>query len=195
MARQGLRVLGLAYSETLVDLNEMDAENHLTFLGLFGMMDPPRKEAILAVKLCKQIKIKVVMITGDHKLTAMAVAKELGIYQNGDEALTGEDLEKMSQEELEAKVRSVTVYARVSPMHKLRIVDAWKKKNEIVAMTGDGVNDAPALKKSDIGIAMGITGTEVKKESADLVLADDNFATIVKAIELVDGLMITSRNT
>jgi len=187
MASVGLRVLGIAYKEMsgeLMSCKEASAENELVFLGLIGMMDPPRKEAMQAVKLCRQIGIKPVMITGDHKLTALAVAKELGIYHEGDEVLTGEDLERLSQEEFEAKVRNVTVYARVSPLHKLKIVEAWKKKGEVVAMTGDGVNDAPALKKSDIGVAMGITGTEVTKESADLVLADDNFATIVKAVEL-----------
>jgi len=187
MASGGLRILGLAYKEMsgdLINCKEEAAESELVFLGLIGMMDPPRKEAIQAVKLCRQIGIKTVMITGDHKLTALTVAKEIGIYQQGDEVLTGEDLEQISQEEFESKVRKVSVYARVSPMHKLKIVEAWKKKGEVVAMTGDGVNDAPALKKSDIGIAMGITGTEVTKESADLVLADDNFATIVKAVEL-----------
>ncbi len=187
MASGGLRVLGMAYKEitcNAADCKEETAESQLVFLGLLGMMDPPRKEAMQAVKLCRKIGIKTVMITGDHKLTALAVAKELGIYQKGDEILTGEDLERLSQEEFEAKVRNVSVYARVSPLHKLKIVEAWKKKGEIVAMTGDGVNDAPALKKSDIGVAMGITGTEVTKESADLVLADDNFATIVKAVEL-----------
>ncbi len=187
MAGGGLRVLGIAYKEMLGDLTsckEETAESELSFLGLIGMMDPPRKEVMEAVKLCRQIKIRPIMITGDHKLTALAVAKELGIYQTGDEVLTGEDLERMSQEEFEGKVKNVSVYARVSPLHKLKIVEAWKKKGEIVAMTGDGVNDAPALKKSDIGVAMGITGTEVTKESADLVLADDNFATIVNAVEL-----------
>ncbi len=149
------------------------------------MIDPARKEAMEAVKLCRQIKIKPVMITGDHKLTALAVAKELGIYQEGDEVLTGEELEKISDEELEAKVRKISVSTLEFLLFiSSRIVQAWKKNGEIVAMTGDGVNDAPALKKSDIGIAMGITGTEVTKESADLVLADDNFATIVNAVEL-----------
>lgn len=187
MAGGGLRVLGIAYKEmpaNSTSYKEETAESELVFLGLIGMMDPPRKEVMEAVKLCRQIKIKPVMITGDHKLTALAVAKELGIYQEGDEVLTGEDLERLSQEDFEEKVRNVSVYARVSPLHKLKIVEAWKKKGEIVAMTGDGVNDAPALKKSDIGIAMGITGTEVTKESADLVLADDNFATIVNAVEM-----------
>ncbi len=187
MASGGLRILGIAYKEMLGDLitcKEEAAESELVFLGLIGMMDPPRKEAMEAVKLCRKIGIKTVMITGDHKLTALAVAKELGIYHEGDQVLTGEELERISQEEFEAKVRNVTVYARVSPLHKLKIVEAWKKKGEVVAMTGDGVNDAPALKKSDIGIAMGITGTEVTKESADLVLADDNFATIIRAVEL-----------
>ena len=187
MASAGLRILGIAYKEMssdLINCKEETAESELVFLGLIGMMDPPRKEAMEAVKLCRQIGIKTVMITGDHKLTALAVAKELGIYHEGDQVLTGEDLDRISEEEFEAKVRNVTVYARVSPLHKLKIVQAWKKKGEVVAMTGDGVNDAPALKKSDIGVAMGITGTEVTKESADLVLADDNFATIVKAVEL-----------
>ncbi|MCW3984020.1 MAG: cation-translocating P-type ATPase [Candidatus Bathyarchaeota archaeon] len=187
MASDGLRVLGVAYKEVSGDgtsYKEEDAESELSFLGLVGMMDPPRKEAMEAVRLCRQINIKPVMITGDHKLTALAVAKEIGIFKEGDEVLTGEDLEQLSQEEFEAKVRNVSVYARVSPLHKLKIVDAWKKKGEVVAMTGDGVNDAPALKKADIGVAMGITGTEVTKESADLVLADDNFATIVNAVEL-----------
>jgi len=187
MASQGLRVLGIAYKEMSGDLTvctEESVENNLVFLGLIGMMDPPRKEAIDAVRLCKQIKIKPIMITGDHKLTALAVAKEIGIYQDGDEILTGEDLERISDEEFSDKVRRISVYARVSPLHKLKIVEAWKNKGEVVAMTGDGVNDAPALKKSDIGVAMGITGTEVTKESADLVLEDDNFATIVNAVEM-----------
>ena len=187
MASGGLRVLGIAYKEMVGELTnckEETAESELVFLGLIGMMDPPRKEVMDAVKLCNQIKIKPVMITGDHKLTALAVAKELGIFHDGDEVMTGEELERISQEEFESKVRNITVYARVSPLHKLKIVEAWKKKGEVVAMTGDGVNDAPALKKADIGIAMGISGTEVTKESADLVLADDNFASIVSAVEL-----------
>jgi len=187
MARESLRVLGIAYktiSTGTINLNEETLENDLIFLGLMGMMDPPREEAIRAVEVCKQIKIKPIMITGDHKLTAMAVAKEMGIYQEGDLVLTGEDLERMVEEEFEEIVEKVTVYARVSPLHKLKIVEAWKKRGQVVAMTGDGVNDAPALKQADIGVAMGITGTEVTKESADLVLADDNFATIVNAVEL-----------
>ena len=155
----------------------------MVFLGFVGMMDPPREEAVEAVRVCRQVSIRPVMITGDHKLTAVAVAREIGIYREGDSVLTGEELAKMDEAALAAVVEQVTVYARVSPMDKLKIVRAWKDKGHVVAMTGDGVNDAPALKHADIGIAMGISGTDVAKESADIVLADDNFATIVKAIE------------
>jgi len=187
MAKEALRVLGVAYKKTSANITNFDEETlekDLIFLGLIGMMDPPREEAIKAVEVCKQVKIRPIMITGDHKLTAVAIAKETGIYQEGDIVLTGEDLEKMIDEEFEDIVEKVSVYARVSPTHKLKIVQAWKKKGHIVAMTGDGVNDAPALKHADIGVAMGITGTDVTKEASDLVLTDDNFATIVNAIEL-----------
>ena len=185
MAQEALRVLGVAYRELRdgIAYTEEAVEKDMTFLGLAGMIDPPREEAIEAIKVCKQILIKPIMVTGDHKLTAVAIAKEIGIYKQGDVVLTGEELEKMSDEEYENVVDKVTVYARVSPMDKLKIVRAWKKKGEVVAMTGDGVNDAPALKQADIGVAMGITGTDVSKEAADMVLGDDNFATIVKAIE------------
>ncbi|RJS83261.1 cation-translocating P-type ATPase [Candidatus Bathyarchaeota archaeon] len=186
MASEALRVLGVAYKELKTSnpkvLDETTVETGLVFIGLVGMIDPPREEAKEANKLCQQAGIKTVMITGDHKNTAIAVAKEIGILRNGI-ALTGEELDKMSDEEFEKIVEEVEVYARVSPEHKLRIVRALKKKGHIVAMTGDGVNDAPALKQADIGIAMGITGTDVTKEAADMVLADDNFATIVKAVE------------
>jgi Ca2+-transporting ATPase len=164
-------------------LEEEAFERGLTFLGLIGMMDPPRDEAREAVRVCREVHIRPIMITGDHLLTAVAVAAEVGIHRTGDKVLTGDDLARMSDRELEAIVDQVTVYARVSPMDKLKIVKAWKARGEIVAMTGDGVNDAPALKHADIGIAMGMTGTDVAKEAADMVLGDDNFATIVKAIE------------
>ena len=185
MAQAALRVLGFAYRDCpdAIECTEEHLEHDLVFVGLAGMMDPPREEAIEATKVCKQVGIKPIMITGDHKLTAVAIAKEIGIYKEGDRVLTGEELEKMSDEEFEKIVDKVTVYARVSPMDKLKIVKAWKRRGEVVAMTGDGVNDAPALKQADIGIAMGISGTDVAKEASDMVLNDDNFATIVKAIE------------
>lgn len=185
MAQAALRVLGFACRECTepIECSEEHIEHHMVFVGLAGMMDPPREEAIEAISVCKQVGIKSIMITGDHKLTAVAIAKEMGIFKDGDMVLTGEELERKSEEELEKIVDKVTVYARVSPMDKLKIVKAWKARGEVVAMTGDGVNDAPALKHADIGVAMGITGTEVTKEASDMVLSDDNFATIVKAIE------------
>jgi P-type Ca2+ transporter type 2C len=185
MAEAALRVLAMASRELPEsgDLSEDAVENNMVLLGLAGMMDPPRLEAIEAIKVCKQVRIRTVMITGDHRLTAVAIAREMGIYKDGDRVLSGDELERMSEEELSGIVHTVTVYARVSPMDKLKIVKAWKRRGDVVAMTGDGVNDAPALKHADIGIAMGITGTEVSKEAADMVLLDDNFATIVSAIE------------
>ncbi|MEE9458160.1 MAG: cation-translocating P-type ATPase [Candidatus Bathyarchaeia archaeon] len=186
MAAQALRVLAVAYKEipdSTNDFDEKTLESDLIFLGLIGMIDPPRPEAKIAVKRAKQVGMKSIMITGDHKLTAVAIATEMGIYEDGNIAMTGDELERISDEELQNMVTIVTVYARVSPLQKLKIVKAWKKRGEVVAMTGDGVNDAPAVKNADIGIAMGITGTEVTKESSDMVLADDNFATIVQAIE------------
>jgi Ca2+-transporting ATPase len=185
MATDALRVLAIAYRDLpeADEYNEELIEKDLVFLGLIGMMDPPREEAVEAVRVCREVAIKPIMITGDHKLTALAVAKELGIYRDGDLVFTGEDLSKVDDNEFDRVVDKITVYARVSPLDKLKIVKAWKNRGEIVAMTGDGVNDAPALKHADIGIAMGITGTEVAKEAADIVLSDDNFATIVRAIE------------
>ena len=186
MAKEALRVLACGYKE--IDhkptKEEMEnIENNLIFVGLVGMIDPPREEAKKAVEKCKTAGIKTVMITGDHKITAAAIAKQLGILENEDEAITGQELEKMTDEELEKNVRHYSVYARVSPEHKVRIVRAWQKNGEIVAMTGDGVNDSPALKQANIGCAMGIVGTDVAKEAADVILTDDNFATIVSAVE------------
>lgn len=188
MALQALRNLGFAYKELPTEAVKLDEEfeDEFVFVGIMGMIDPPRPEVKDAIGICKSAGIHVVMITGDHKLTAVAVAKELNLLGEKEEegnVLTGEELEKMTDDQLAAVVEKVVIYARVSPEHKMRIIKAWKKKNEVVAMTGDGVNDAPALKMSDIGIAMGITGTEVTKEAADMVLADDNFASIIKAVK------------
>ncbi|MFB3889984.1 MAG: cation-translocating P-type ATPase [Candidatus Bathyarchaeia archaeon] len=186
LAGNALRVLAMAYKRLpmSVDMLGDDAiEQGLVFAGLEGMIDPPREEAIEANKVCRKAGIKTVMITGDHKLTAVAVAREVGIFREGDLELTGLELDKIGDTEFEHQVEKVSVYARVSPEHKLRIVNAWKKRGHIVAMTGDGVNDAPAVKAADVGVSMGITGTDVTKESSDLVLTDDNFATIVKAVE------------
>lgn len=188
MASEALRVLGVAFKDLSSFLTEKfdneALESDLVFIGLVGMIDPPREEAKIAVKKCDEAGIRTVMITGDHKLTAVAIAKELGILRGGEDIiLTGYELDTMNEEDFEKIVEKVSVYARVSPEHKLRIIKALKKKGHIVAMTGDGINDAPALKQADIGIAMGITGTDVTREAADIVLADDNFATIVNAVE------------
>ena len=183
LSTEGLRVLAFAYREldAIRPLSLAD-EQEFTFLGLISMIDPPRPEAIQAVADAKQGGIRTIMITGDHKITATAIAKQLGIFQEGDQALSGVELDNMTDEQLDACLASVSVYARVSPEHKIRIVNAWQRRGSIVSMTGDGVNDAPALKKADIGVAMGITGTEVSKDAASMILADDNFATIVKAV-------------
>ena len=186
MADRALRVLGVACRELEFlprELNSRTLEQELTFVGLIGMMDPPRPEAKRAVEQCFAAGIRPVMITGDHKLTAVAVARELGIYRPGDLAVTGEDLDFLPQSALEEEVERFSVYARVSPEHKMRIVKAWKANEKVVAMTGDGVNDAPALKTADIGCAMGRSGTDVAKGAADMILTDDNFATIVAAVE------------
>lgn len=180
-SENGLRVLTFAYKEKDEDLTP-ETEHGFTFIGLVSEMDPPREESIEAVARAKKAGIRTVMITGDHKVTAVAIAKKIGIFSDGDIAVTGLELDKMSDEELEQKIEKIAVYARVSPENKIRIVNAWQKKDKIVSMTGDGVNDAPALKKADIGVAMGITGTEVSKDAASMILADDNFATIIKAV-------------
>ena len=186
MAKDALRVLAMAYKEIDHEPTDEEMENMeqgLIYVGMVGMIDPPRLEVKDAVDKCKNAGIKTVMITGDHKITAIAIAKSLGILENEEEALTGAELEKMSDEDLTKNIRKYSVYARVSPEHKVRIVKAWQANGEIVAMTGDGVNDAPALKTADIGCAMGIVGTDVSKEAADVILTDDNFATIVSSVE------------
>ena len=182
-SQEGLRVLAFGYKEVPEDYTlSLDNENDFIFLGLISMMDPPREESKAGVADAKRAGIKPVMITGDHKITATAIAKQIGIFEDGDIAMTGRELDAMSEEELDRKITEISVYARVSPENKIRIVDAWQRRGSITAMTGDGVNDAPALKKADIGVAMGITGTEVSKDAAAMILTDDNFATIIKAV-------------
>ncbi len=191
LSREALRVIAVGYKyidEIPSELTGENLENDLNFMGLLGMIDPPRPEAKAAVAIAKKAGIKPVMITGDHIITASAIAKELGIMEEGDLAITGAELDLMSDEELSEKVSSISVYARVSPENKIRIVKAWKEKDKVVAMTGDGVNDAPALKAADIGCAMGITGTDVAKGAADMTLTDDNFATIVDAVSEGRGI-------
>ena len=180
-SENGLRVLAFAYKESDEELSA-DTEKDLTFIGLVSEMDPPREESVAAVARAKEAGIRTVMITGDHKVTAVAIAKKIGIFNDGDIALTGLELDALSDEELDQEIEKVAVYARVSPENKIRIVNAWQRKDHIVSMTGDGVNDAPALKKADVGVAMGITGTEVSKDAASMILTDDNFATIIKAV-------------
>lgn len=182
-SQKGMRVLAVAYKNYKSYDLTIDDEDNLTFLGLAAMVDPPREQSESAVQECKEAGIKPIMITGDYKVTAAAIAKRIGILENADEACEGSVIDKMSDEELENFVENISVYARVSPEHKIRIVKAWQAKGNIVAMTGDGVNDAPALKQADVGVAMGITGSEVSKDAAAMVLTDDNFQTIVKAIE------------
>ena len=191
MSKNALRVLAVGYKEIAeipaVPTSE-ELENGLTFMGLVGMIDPPRPEAKAAVAVCRKAGIKPVMITGDHVVTASAIAKELGILEDGDKAITGAELDAMTEEQLDNEVEHISVYARVSPENKIRIVKAWQRKNQVVSMTGDGVNDAPALKAADIGCAMGITGTDVAKGAADMTLTDDNFATIVDAVREGRGI-------
>ncbi len=191
MSADALRVLAVGYKyidSVSTEPTSEELENGLTFLGLVGMIDPPRPEAKAAVEVCRKAGIKPVMITGDHVVTASAIAKELGILLEGDKAITGAQLDAMSDEELDKEVENISVYARVSPENKIRIVKAWQKKGQVVSMTGDGVNDAPALKAADIGCAMGITGTDVAKGAADMTLTDDNFATIVDAVKEGRGI-------
>ena len=196
LSSNGLRVLAFTFKNFPLqkELTKED-EDEYTFLGLISMIDPPREESKIAVQNCLKAGIKPVMITGDHKVTAVAIAKEIGIYKDGDEALNGIELSAMIDEELHERIEKISVYARVSPEDKIRIVSAWQSRGKICAMTGDGVNDAPALKKADIGIAMGITGTEVSKDAASMILADDNFATIVKAIATGRNIYFNIKNS
>ena len=191
MAADALRVLGIALKpldEVPTNPTVDELEYDLTFVGLVGLIDPPRNEAKLAIKDCKRAGIRTVMITGDHIVTASAIAKQLGILEGDQKAVTGAELEAMTDEQLEDEIENISVYARVSPQDKIRIVQAWQKKGHVVAMTGDGVNDAPALKAADIGCAMGITGTDVAKSAAAMTLTDDNFATIVSAVKQGRGI-------
>ena len=190
MANRALRVLGFAYKSLTEEYTteSEEIERDLTFIGLQAMIDPPREEVRESIKKCRSAGISTVVITGDHKLTAIAITKELGLFKDGDMALSGEELDRLSEDELDEIVENVVICARVSPEHKVRILSALKKNGHVVAMTGDGVNDAPALKRSDIGIAMGITGTDVAKEASDMVLTDDNFASIVNAVEEGRGI-------
>lgn len=182
-SENGLRVLAFAYREAEENENlSLASEDNYIFLGLISMIDPPREESAAAVADAKRAGIRPIMITGDHKITATAIARQIGIFEDGDMAVTGPELDAMSDEELDEKIARISVYARVSPENKIRIVDAWQRRGNVVSMTGDGVNDAPALKKADIGVAMGITGTEVSKDAASMILTDDNFATIIKAV-------------
>ena len=183
MADSALRVLAMAYRPTDKVSSEMEeVERDLIFVGITGMIDPEREEVIGAIQECRDAGIRTVMITGDHKATALAIASKIGIYRDGDKAITGTELDKLSEEEFDANVEKYSVYARIAPEQKVKIVTAWQKKGQIVAMTGDGVNDAPALKQADIGVSMGITGTEVAKDASDMILSDDNFVTIVSAV-------------
>ena len=195
-AEHGLRVLAFAM-KGMNEVRELEFsdESNFIFIGLISMIDPPREESKEAVKSCVRAGIKPVMITGDYKVTAKAIAREIGIYKDGDETLNGVEVEKMSDEELMKQVERVSVYARVSPEHKIRIVSAWQKLGKICAMTGDGVNDAPALKKADVGIAMGITGTEVSKDAASMILTDDNFSTIIKSVVTGRNLYANIKNS
>ena len=196
LSMEGLRVLAFAYRELeAVRPLTLEDENEFTFIGLISMIDPPRPEAVQAVADAKRGGIRTIMITGDHKVTASAIAKQLGIFREGDEAVSGVELDNMSEKDLAERLERISVYARVSPEHKIRIVKAWQAKGKIVSMTGDGVNDAPALKAADIGVAMGITGTEVSKDAASMILADDNFATIVKAVVNGRGVYTNIKNS
>ena len=195
LSEEGLRVLAFGYRELdCVRELSLDDEQGYVFIGLISMIDPPRSESVAAVADAKRAGIRTVMITGDHKVTATAIAKRIGIFGEGDLAVSGPELEQMTDEELDRKLTHISVYARVSPEHKIRIVTAWQRRGQIVAMTGDGVNDAPALKKADIGVAMGITGTEVSKDAAAMILADDNFATIVNAVTNGRGVYENIKN-
>ncbi len=191
LSGRALRVLAVAGKRLEKEPHSYEAEvieKDLTFCGLIAMIDPPRPEVKAAVDMCRSSGIRTVMITGDHKNTAVAIARELGFYGQGSRALSGEEIDRLSDDDLDRTVEDVAVYARVSPEHKLRSVRAWRRKGEVVAMTGDGVNDAPAVKEADIGVAMGITGTDVTKEVSDMVITDDNFASIVAAVEEGRGI-------